>query len=113
MEAEQPKPIKGTKNILVLVLLALLFSGGMVWASLWLYRVSGASQLDLSRPGYEREKPEDSNGVQAEEEFSNSGEINKEAVEKFRQMLEEKIKTAEQLDMFGSEALSDKTLGID
>lgn len=80
--------------------------------SLWLYNSSDASQLDLSRPGYERarEQASQTNGLTS---FPSSGTLNSEALNEFRRLFDERLEEATAIDAFGGDVLSDKALGID
>lgn len=100
------------------LLISIIFSG----FSLMLYNESGAIQLDLSRPAYQEARKQAKAEKEAEEkaekekqkaeEFSASGDINKDVIEDFEKLYKEnsvKIKG----DSFKAEILSDKNLNIE
>ena len=95
-----------------LVAVTIAISLVLVCISLWLYNSSGAAQLDLSRPDYQsvREQANHSNDFTG---FSASGEINKEALDEFRELYDEQMKEATAIESFGGEVMTDAALGID
>lgn len=109
-------PIKHAKDhkLLILVFASVGISLLMVLFSMFLYINTGASQLDLSRPGYVEEirtqngdKPERFDG------FESTGELNKESLNEFSKLYEKKLKEIEQVDAFSSDPLSTKSLRIE
>lgn len=84
----------------------------LVAISTALYTSSGASLLDLSRPGYK--------SVQGEvkqtdhfEAFSADGPVTKEALDKFQQSYQKQILSVSNSSNFDGAALSDQSLSID
>lgn len=84
----------------------------LVAISTALYTSSGASLLDLSRPGYK--------SVQGEvkqtdhfEAFSADGPVTKEALDKFQQSYQRQIQSVSNSSGFDGTALSDQSLNID
>lgn len=84
----------------------------LVLASMALYVSSGASQLDLSRPGYEaiREQIIDNNSFKG---FSASGELDEAALKEFDKLYAQKLKEAQSVDAYGGDVLSPQSLQID
>ena len=83
----------------------------LVALSLWLYNISGAAQLDLSRPGYQSVRDQ----VNHDSDFTgypSSGTIDKEALDEFRKLYDEQLKEATTVDSFGGTVMSDEALGI-
>ena len=102
---------KGGKNLVILgvvsVFVALLTSG----ISLALYHNSGDIYLDRSRPGYLPEKEE--NEPKEEYNFSDTGPITPEIIEKYLENLSETRKNLNSLENpFSESSLSDTSLGI-
>lgn len=99
-------------KFMVLVGLAIAVSLVLTSWSLWLYNSSDASQLDLSRPGYEeaREQAAQTNGLTS---FPSSGVLDQEALDEFRRLYDKRLEEATAIDAFGGDVLSDKALGID
>lgn len=99
-------------KFMVLVALTIVISIILTIVSLWLYRTSGAAQLDLSRPGYEsvRERASQTDEITS---FSASGPLDGQVLDDFRALYDDELKKITELDNFGSDVLSDATLGID
>lgn len=98
-------------KFMLLVGLTIFVSLVLVVISLQLYNSSGAAQLDLSRPGYKdvRDKANHSGEFAG---FPASGPIDKEALDEFRKLYDEKLEEATEIDSFGGDVLSDRALGI-
>lgn len=89
------------------VIVALVLSG----ISVFVYVATGAINIDLSRPGYEKNR-EDTAYDEDEVPFSNSGPINKEVVDDFNQRLEKMQSELGGMNNFSSDAMSDEALGL-
>lgn len=90
---------------------ALLISMLLTAISMALYISSGASRLDLSRPGYEGVRTEVQRSDN-EEAFSATGPVNTEAVNDFQARFSRHRATLTKLDTFGTNALDDTQLQI-
>lgn len=77
--------------------------------SLSLYHSSGAALLDLSRPGYQSIRSQ-TNGKEVES-YPATGPLDREALDKFQIMFEERSKRIQSED-FSRDVLSDEALGI-
>ncbi len=87
------------------VLIALIFvSVGMIF-----YTMSGAAQLDLSRPGYQSvsNKVEPNDKI---DEYSSSGAVNKETIDRFIILFDEQAKKAKAVDAFRGDPLNPEVL---
>lgn len=93
------------------IIAALLIAMLLTAVSLALYVSSGASRLDLSRPGYERVRTEVSQGTQ-EEAFSSTGPMNSSVAEDFQQRFTKHRDILSKLDTYGTNALDDTELQI-
>jgi hypothetical protein len=84
----------------------------LVGVALALYASSGAAQLDLSRPGYQsvRQQATSNNSMDA---FPSAGNLDKEAIEQFRKLYDERAGQATSVDSFGGNVISDESLLID
>lgn len=87
----------------------ILISFILVVISLVIYNVSGAQQLDLSRPEYQ------SISDQVEREartdgYSPIGAVNNESIDEFIKMYEEQAKKAKSVDAFNGDPLNPETL---
>lgn len=99
-------------KFMLLVGLTIVISLFLVWISLGLYNSSGAAQLDLSRPGYKSVQSQ----VMKDDTFSgypSTGEMNKAALDQFREMYSKRATQASGVDSFGGNVMSDHALGID
>jgi hypothetical protein len=99
-------------RFIVLIGATIVISLFLVGVALALYASSGAAQLDLSRPGYVsvRDKAVQSDDFEG---FPASGPIDKDAVNQFRSLYDKQSKEATNVDSFGGDVMSDKTLSID
>lgn len=84
----------------------------LVLMSMALYVSSGASQLDLSRPGYESLR-EQVRGDETFKGFSASGAIDEAALKEFDKLYAEKLQETQAVDAFGKDVLSPESLEID
>ena len=93
------------------VIACIAFAILMTSASLWLYRLSGAMKLDMSRPGYEkvRKKVEKS---QDDESYPSSGKIDKKAEDDFNKRLKKYQDDLGKMGTFDNSSISDETLNL-
>lgn len=96
---------------LVMVIGSIVLAMFMVLIAMNLYRSSGAAQLDLSRPGYEkvREQVGRSSEVRA---FSPTGELTPAAIDEFRQLYQRGMDNITEVDAWQLDALSDSSLSL-
>lgn len=92
------------------VVFALIVTMILTSISMALYVTSGASRLDLSRPGYEKVR----SGINPikEEAFSSNGPINTDVANDFQKRFDRHRTNLNKLDNFGSNALEDSELQI-
>lgn len=90
---------------------ALLISTLLTVVSMALYVSSGASRLDLSRPGYEGARNEVQRAA-GEESFSASGPMNTDVTKDFQTRFTRHRETLQKLDTYGTNALDDAELQI-
>lgn len=90
---------------------ALLIAMLLTAISMALYISSGASRLDLSRPGYEGVRTEVQQSAN-EEAFSATGPINSDVANDFQARFTRHRTILTKLDTFGSNALEDTQLQI-
>lgn len=98
-------------RILYGVAAALIIATLLTMVSMALYVSSGASRLDLSRPGYEQVRQEVQRNTR-EERFSANGPIDTDALKDFQSRYTKHRETMKKLDTFDSAALSDAQLQI-
>ncbi|MBN9397633.1 hypothetical protein BGO18_04445 [Candidatus Saccharibacteria bacterium 47-87] len=77
--------------------------------SVAIYNMSGAAQLDLSRPGYlsvssQAEKTDSING------YSSTGSVNKQTIQSFLKQYDEQIQKAKSVDAFSGDPLNPDVL---
>jgi hypothetical protein len=96
-----------TAAIGLAILVALLLTA----VSISLYIRSGASRLDLSRPGYEGVR-EQVNTTNDDDTFSATGPMNAEVVDQFQTLYTKKRTAVEKLDPFSPTVLSDDSLRL-
>lgn len=96
----------------VLIGSTILISLFLVSVALALYASSGAAQLDLSRPGYKSVRGQ---AVQSDSfaGFPASGSVDKDTIDQFRTLYDQQAKKATNVDSFGGDVMSDKSLSID
>ncbi len=99
-------------RFLVLIGATIIISLFLVGVALALYASSGAAQLDLSRPGYVsvRQKAVQSDSLTA---FPSSGPVTKDMLDQFKSTYQNQANQAVNVDSFGGDPLSDKSLSID
>lgn len=93
------------------IIAALIIAMLLTVVSMALYVSSGASRLDLSRPGYERVRSETQRDDQ-ETTFSATGPMNSAVADDFQARFTKHRDTLSKLDTFGSDALDDAELQI-
>ncbi|MDR1969763.1 MAG: DUF2868 domain-containing protein [Candidatus Nomurabacteria bacterium] len=80
--------------------------------SLWLYQVSGAANLDLSRPGYEKVRKDVQDDSDGTKPFSPTGDLDNEAVLDFRSRYEAIRTRLGQMNNYESVVMSNENLGL-
>ena len=93
------------------IIAALIIAMLLTTISMALYVSSGASRLDLSRPGYERVRSEVQHDTE-EPAFSATGPINSAVADDFQKRFTKHRDTLSKLDTFGTNALDDTELQI-
>lgn len=92
---------------LVVVVLVTAFMTGI---SMWLYIQSGASGLDLSRPGFTNVR----DGLQQETNntFDATGTLTEEDLAAFKKLYQKQRSVLDSLSAFDDDAISDEELGL-
>ncbi len=99
-------------RFLVAVGICIVVSLFLVGVALALYASSGAAQLDLSRPGYQSVRQQAASNDTLDT-FPATGTLDKEAIERFRKLYDERAGQATGVDSFGGTVMSDESLSID
>lgn len=98
-----------THRLTLLLIIAVLIAVVLTGVSMVLYNISGAAQLDLSRPGYQSV----SNQVDKEEKidsYSSSGSVNKETIQEFITLYDKQADKAKAVDAFNGDPLNPEVL---
>lgn len=103
----------GYRRLMVMVAASIITSMALVGVSLALYSSSGASQLDLSRPGYSGVSNQTVTKEEDTNVYSETGPIDQQAVDEFRALYKEQSDKIKAIDAFGGDPLGASSLGID
>ena len=98
-------------KILLMVLLAIAIAITLVAIALRIYYVSGAAQLDLSRPEYETVREQVGVGI-PKDTFSSTGVKDAKAYSEFDEKYTKQVQSLESLNVYGGESLSNQALGL-
>jgi len=79
--------------------------------ALWLYRISGTAQLDLSRPEFNGVRQQAK--VTEDDEFESSGTITRGTVNDFMKLFKARAEKIDAIKAFGPEPLSDQALSLE
>ena len=91
---------------------AMLIAIIMVVISMYAYHVSGAAQLDLSRPEYTAVRSQIDASSKANDGFSAQGPVTDEVLEDFLNQYKEQAAKIIEVDAFSGDVLSDEQLGL-
>ncbi len=97
-------------QLLAGLVVAITISLLMTSLSMYLYVRSGASGLDLSRPGFKGEQSK----VQRERtfDFSSTGKLSQKDYDNFVKLFDEQRRAIQSAGSFDSQTLSDEALGL-
>lgn len=98
-----------THRLTLLLIIAVLIALVLTSVSMVLYNISGAAQLDLSRPGYQSV----SDKVDTEgkiDSYSSSGSVNKETIQEFITLYDKQAEKAKAVDAFNGDPLNPEVL---
>lgn len=99
-------------RFLVLVIAAIIISLLLVAVSLELYNISGAAQLDLSRPGYRSISKDIISDDNSFVVFPSSGAVTGSTIDDFEKLFNNKAKDVNTIDAYGGDPLSSDALQI-
>jgi hypothetical protein len=94
------------------VVAALVIAMTLTVVSLWLYRISGAAKLDLSRPGYEKVREDVKDDGDSTKPFSPTGDLDDAAMADFRERYKNTKSRLDQMNSYDDAAMSDENLGL-
>lgn len=116
MNEEPEKKRTGGRNLIILGIASILIAGITSTVSLYLYHKTGDIYLDCSLPDADCPSARASSEDNKRDEnftFSDSGNIDRETLEKYLEELKNTVNHIDKLDEpFTSNSLSDEALGI-
>ncbi len=102
--------IKNEYKFGLLIGMTMVIAMVMIVVAMFLYDQSGAAQIDLSRPGYERVRAEmDTRKI---EEYNSTGPLDEASVIDFKQLFDKEYEQIQDVDVFGGDPLSDQIIGV-
>ena len=110
MNPDRYRKFLDTHRLTIAICLAITVALLLTVINVSLYIRSGASRLDLSRPGYE--KVRNQIGETQDEPFSASGPINEDVIDEFQGRFTKRRTTIDSLSPFTGEVLDDANIGL-
>jgi len=107
--AEEALPFWARHRLSLLLVITVLIAITMTTISVVIYNVSGAAQLDLSRPGYlsVSDKVETVDEINT---YSASGAVNKDTIQEFIKLYDAQTSKAKKVDAFNGDPLNPEVL---
>lgn len=102
----------GKYRVMFFVSSAILISMLLVSFSMYIYNISGAELLDLSRPGYINARSGASDSSDDFKTFSSTGAIDQSTVDDFKDLYNRQTSKIKSADAFGSDPLNPEALGV-
>lgn len=109
-ETNDKTPFYGDHRFLVMIILSVIVANILIVVSLFLYRQSGAAQLDLSRPGYKDVRAKIVSKDDSFSNFSASGAMNIATLDSFQLLFSQQTEKAKAVDAFGGDPLNPEVL---
>jgi len=100
-------------KLLFAIFSAIIVALIMTAVSVFLYIITGASKLDLSRPGYEGAREKVKQAEPTETSFGPSGALDAKAMKQFMDEYKEQSQRLGGYDTFSPKILEDSQLGLD
>lgn len=97
---------------LILVAVSIGLALVLVSISMYLYTSSGASQLDLSRPGYKKVTEQIETDESSYQSFSSIGGVDSSTIDEFTKLFDDKSARATEVDAFSGDPLDPDVLQI-
>jgi hypothetical protein len=97
-------------QLLTALALVIIITGILTSISMWLYIQSGASGLDLSRPGFTNAR--DDLQQESTADFESTGTLTVDDIAKFNKLYEKQRAALNSLSAFDDDAISDEELGL-
>lgn len=100
-------------QLMIFIMSALGAAGAAVLLSVWLYVVTGAVKLDLSRPGYEDvRKDVTSSDDSSTKTYPNTGTLDGASIEEFENYFNKIKDNLDKMNNYDESALDDENLGL-
>lgn len=100
-------------QLMIFIMSALGAAGAAVLLSVWLYVVTGAVKLDLSRPGYEDvRKDVTSSDDSSTKTYPNTGTLDGASIEGFENYFNKIKDNLDKMNNYDESALDDENLGL-
>ena len=97
-------------QFLTALVLVIAITGLLTGLSMWLYIQSGASGLDLSRPGFTNARSDLQQEITAN--FDSTGPLTEKDLATFKKLYEKQRTALNSLSAFDDDAISDEELGL-
>ena len=95
------------------IFVAIFVTVVMTSVSMWLYKSSGAANLDLSRPGYESVRTEVQDDNTATQPYSATGDLDSNSISDFRNRYQKIIDKLGKTSNYDESDMTDANLGLD
>lgn len=97
-------------KFLLLVAMTIVVAICLVAVSIGIYNMSGAAQLDLSRPGYKAVASQAQTDQSAFSNYAATGPVNSKTIEEFQKLYDAQAKSVTSVDAFGGDPLNAEAL---
>lgn len=99
----------GRHRLSLLLILTVIIALSLTVVSITLYNISGAAQLDLSRPGYQSVSDQVDTETKIDS-YSAAGPVNKNTIREFMTLYDEQAEKAKAVDAFNGDPLNPEVL---
>ena len=96
----------------MLIAMVIIIASVLVGVGLSLYKLSGAEQVDLSRPGYQSIRKDAQRGEDANDTFPATGALDESAFKSFYGRYDKRATRVTNVESFDKKALSDTSLQL-
>jgi len=100
-------------KFLILIFASILISILLIIFSMFLYNISGAEQLDLSRPGYINVRSEAVDSSSEFKNYSETGIVDQAAIDEFKTLFDDQASKIKLADPFKGDPLNLDNLIVD
>jgi hypothetical protein len=99
----------GQHRFSLLIIVAIIIAITLTVVSMTLYTISGAAQLDLSRPGYQSVSDQIDTETKIDT-YSASGAVNAETIREFMELYDEQASKAKAVNAFNGDPLNPEVI---